>query len=116
MLAKEIKFIERFKAPRPRTPPSANPGEEAGEDRRWCRPKPPTVASSSCRRRVPAERGEPQNVHKAYGNRIYEGLDFLVRRRALVCHGHQRRGQVHAAEADRLHAAGFRRHGGPVAA
>jgi ATPase subunit of ABC transporter with duplicated ATPase domains len=88
MLAKEIKFIERFKA---RASHAAQVQSRVKKLEKIDRIEPP-------RRRQavqfdfppPARSGEDvvslKNVHKGYGGRrIYDGLDFLVRRRERWC-------------------------------
>jgi len=90
MLAKEINFIERFKARalarggRVQSRVKKLEKIEAGGGRRGRRQ---TVSFDF----LPAPRsGEDvvslKNVHKGYGNRsIYEGLDFMVSRRERWC-------------------------------
>ena len=88
MLAKEIKFIERFKA---RASHAAQVQSRVKKLEKIERVEPPkrrqTVASDF----LPAPRsGEDvaslKNVHKGYGSRsIYEGLDFMIRRRERWC-------------------------------
>ncbi|MDX0548835.1 ATP-binding cassette domain-containing protein [Sinorhizobium medicae] len=88
MLAKEIKFIERFKAR----------ASHASQVQSWVkkldkidRVEPPRRRQTVSFEFLPAPRsGEDvvnlRNVHKAYGSRaIYEGLDFMVRRRERWC-------------------------------
>ncbi|HKG77138.1 MAG TPA: ABC-F family ATP-binding cassette domain-containing protein, partial [Beijerinckiaceae bacterium] len=88
MLAKEIKFIERFKA---RASHAAQVQSRVKKLEKIDRVEPPK------RRQVvtfdfqpPPRSGEDvvslKNVHKRYGSRsIYEGLDFMVRRRERWC-------------------------------
>jgi ATPase subunit of ABC transporter with duplicated ATPase domains len=88
MLAKEIKFIERFKA---RASHAAQVQSRVKKLDKIERVEPPK------RRQVVAfefqsapRSGEDvinlKNVHKSYGNRsIYEGLDFMVRRKERWC-------------------------------
>ncbi len=88
MLAKELKFIERFKA---RASHAAQVQSRVKKLEKIDRVEPPRRRQS-----VPFEfPGAPRsgedvvslkNVHKRYGNRsIYEGLDFQIRRRERWC-------------------------------
>ena len=116
MLAKEIKFIERFKA---RASHAAQVQSRVKKLEKIERVEPPKRRQTVAFDFPPAPRsGEDvvslKNVHKGYGSRsIYEGLDFIgAPQGALVRHGHQRRRQVDAAETGGgLDRAG-RRHGG----
>ncbi|MEI8154033.1 MAG: ABC-F family ATP-binding cassette domain-containing protein, partial [Hyphomicrobiales bacterium] len=84
MLAKEIKFIERFKA---RASHAAQVQSRVKKLDKIERVEPPKRRQTVTFEFLPAPRsGEDvvslKNVHKGYGNRpIYEGLDFTVRRR-----------------------------------
>ena len=88
MLAKEIKFIERFKA---RASHAAQVQSRVKKLDKIERVEPPKRRQSVTFEFPPAPRsGEDvvtvKNVHKAYGDRvIYEGLDFLVRRKERWC-------------------------------
>ena len=88
MLAKEIKFIERFKA---RASHAAQVQSRVKKLDKIERVEPPKRRQTVLFEFQPAPRsGEDvvnlKNVHKGYGNRsIYEGLDFLVRRRERWC-------------------------------
>ena len=88
MLAKEIKFIERFKA---RASHAAQVQSRVKKLEKIERVEPPRRRQTVVFDFPPAPRsGEDvvnlKNVHKGYGNRsIYEGLDFLVRRRERWC-------------------------------
>ena len=88
MLAKEIKFIERFKA---RASHAAQVQSRVKKLDKIERVEPPKKRQTVSFDLPPAPRsGEDvvnlKNVHKGYGNRsIYEGLDFLVRRRERWC-------------------------------
>ncbi|WP_407154248.1 ABC-F family ATP-binding cassette domain-containing protein [Bradyrhizobium sp. STM 3557] len=88
MLAKEIKFIERFKA---RASHAAQVQSRVKKLDKIERVEPPkrrqTVAFEF---QVAPRSGEDvvslKNVHKAYGSRrIYEGLHFMIRRRERWC-------------------------------
>jgi len=84
MLAKEIKFIERFKA---RASHAAQVQSRVKKLDKIERVEPPKRRQAMSFEFLPAPRsGEDvvnlRGVHKRYGNRvIYEGLDLLVRRR-----------------------------------
>src|SRR5258707_4482950 len=84
MLAKEISFIERFKA---RASHAAQVQSRVKKLDKIERVEPPRRRQSVSFDFLPAPRsGEDvvslKNVHKAYGNRsIYDGLDFMVCRR-----------------------------------
>ena len=84
MLAKEIKFIERFKA---RASHAAQVQSRVKKLDKIERVEPPKRRQTVAFDFLPAPRsGEDvvnlKGVHKRYGNRvIYDGLDFLVRRR-----------------------------------
>ena len=88
MLAKEIKFIERFKA---RASHAAQVQSRVKKLDKIERVEPPKRRQSVTFEFPPAPRsGEDvvtvKDVHKAYGERvIYEGLDFLVRRKERWC-------------------------------
>ena len=103
MLAKEIKFIERFKA---RASHAAQVQSRVKKLEKIERVEPPKRRQTVLFEFPAAPRsGEDvanlRNVHKSYGNRsIYDALDFVVRRRERWCVlGRQRRRQVDAAEA-----------------
>jgi ATPase subunit of ABC transporter with duplicated ATPase domains len=88
MLAKEIKFIERFKA---RASHAAQVQSRVKKLEKIDRVEPPKRRQTVAFEFQPAPRsGEDvvslKAVHKGYGSRrIYEGLDFLVRRRERWC-------------------------------
>lgn len=88
MLAKEIKFIERFKA---RASHAAQVQSRVKKLDKIERVEPPRRRQTVIFEFLPAPRsGEDvvslKNVHKGYGTRsIYEGLDFQVRRRERWC-------------------------------
>ncbi len=88
MLAKEIKFIERFKA---RASHAAQVQSRVKKLDKIERVEPPKRRQTVSFDFLPAPRsGEDvvnlKNVHKGYGSRsIYEGLDFSVRRRERWC-------------------------------
>jgi ATPase subunit of ABC transporter with duplicated ATPase domains len=88
MLAKEIKFIERFKA---RASHAAQVQSRVKKLEKIDRVEPPRRRQSIAFEFQPAPRsGEDvatlKAVHKGYGSRsIYEGLDFQVRRRERWC-------------------------------
>jgi ATPase subunit of ABC transporter with duplicated ATPase domains len=88
MLAKEVKFIERFKA---RASHAAQVQSRVKKLEKIDRVEPPKRRQVVSFEFQPAPRsGEDvvslKNVHKRYGNRnIYEGLDFVVRRRERWC-------------------------------
>ena len=88
MLAKEIKFIERFKA---RASHAAQVQSRVKKLEKIDRVEPPKRRQTLSFEFLPAPRsGEAvvnlRNVHKRYGNQvIYEGLDFLVRRKERCC-------------------------------
>jgi ATPase subunit of ABC transporter with duplicated ATPase domains len=88
MLAKEIKFIERFKA---RASHAAQVQSRVKKLEKIDRVEPPRRRQTVSFDFPPAPRsGEDvvslKNVHKGYGNRaIYEGLDFGVRRKERWC-------------------------------
>jgi ATPase subunit of ABC transporter with duplicated ATPase domains len=88
MLAKEIKFIERFKA---RASHAAQVQSRVKKLEKIDRVEPPRRRQSVAFEFQPAPRsGEDvvslRGVHKRYGQRrIYEGLDFSVRRRERWC-------------------------------
>ncbi|QRG09143.1 ABC-F family ATP-binding cassette domain-containing protein [Xanthobacter dioxanivorans] len=88
MLAKEIQFIERFKA---RASHAAQVQSRVKKLEKIDRVEPPRRRESVSFEFQPAPRsGEDvaslKNVHKSYGSRtIYEGLDFHVRRRDRWC-------------------------------
>ena len=88
MLAKEIKFIERFKA---RASHAAQVQSRVKKLDKIERVEPPKRRQTVAFEFQPAPRsGEDvvslKNVHKGYGSRsIYEGLDFMVRRKERWC-------------------------------
>jgi ATPase subunit of ABC transporter with duplicated ATPase domains len=88
MLAKEIKFIERFKA---RASHAAQVQSRVKKLDKIERVEPPKRRQSVAFDFQPAPRSGDdvvrlKNVHKRYGSRtIYEGLDFSVRRRERWC-------------------------------
>ncbi|RWN99271.1 ABC-F family ATP-binding cassette domain-containing protein [Mesorhizobium sp.] len=88
MLAKEIAFIERFKA---RASHAAQVQSRVKKLEKIDRVEPPKRRQKVSFDFQPAPRcGEDvvtlKNVHKGYGNRpIYQGLDFQVRRRERWC-------------------------------
>ncbi len=88
MLAKEIKFIERFKA---RASHAAQVQSRVKKLEKIERVEPPKRRQTVAFEFQPAPRsGEDvaslRNVHKGYGSRtIYEGLDFMIRRRERWC-------------------------------
>src|SRR5204862_1929867 len=88
MLAKEIKFIERFKA---RASHAAQAQSRVKKLEKIERVEPPRRRQTVAFDFLPAPRsGEDvvnlKNVHKGYGSRrIYEGLDFMVRRKERWC-------------------------------
>ena len=88
MLAKEIKFIERFKA---RASHAAQVQSRVKKLDKIDRVEPPKRRQKVAFTFPPAPRsGEDvvslKNVHKGYGNRrIYDGLDFQIRRRERWC-------------------------------
>ncbi|MBR0780254.1 ABC-F family ATP-binding cassette domain-containing protein [Bradyrhizobium iriomotense] len=88
MLAKEIKFIERFKA---RASHAAQVQSRVKKLDKIERVEPPRKRQSVAFDFPPAPRsGEDvvalKNVHKGYGaKRIYDGLDFMIRRRERWC-------------------------------
>jgi ATPase subunit of ABC transporter with duplicated ATPase domains len=88
MLAKEIKFIERFKA---RASHAAQVQSRVKKLDKIERVEPPKRRQTAMFEFLPPPRsGEDvvslKGVHKGYGSRrIYEGLDFMVRRRERWC-------------------------------
>jgi ATPase subunit of ABC transporter with duplicated ATPase domains len=88
MLAKEIKFIERFKA---RASHAAQVQSRVKKLDKIERVEPPKRRQTVAFEFLPAPRsGEDvvslKNVYKGYGSRsIYEGLDFMIRRRERWC-------------------------------
>ncbi|WP_275788189.1 ribosomal protection-like ABC-F family protein [Pararhizobium gei] len=88
MLAKEIKFIERFKA---RASHASQVQSRVKKLEKIDRVEPPKRRQTVAFEFQPAPRsGEDvinlKNVYKSYGSRsIYEGLDFMVRRRERWC-------------------------------
>ncbi|ACP27267.1 putative ABC transporter-like, ATP-binding protein [Sinorhizobium fredii NGR234] len=88
MLAKEIKFIERFKA---RASHASQVQSRVKKLEKIDRVEPPRRRQTVAFEFLPAPRsGEDvvniRSVHKAYGSRsIYGGLDFMVRRRERWC-------------------------------
>ncbi len=88
MLAKEIKFIERFKA---RASHASQVQSRVKKLEKIDRVEPPRRRQTVVFEFAPPPRsGEDvvslKGVHKAYGSRtIYDGLDFMVRRRERWC-------------------------------
>jgi len=88
MLAKEIKFIERFKA---RASHAAQVQSRVKKLDKIERVEPPRRRETIAFDFLPAPRsGEDvvslKQVHKGYGSRtIYQGLDFMIRRRERWC-------------------------------
>ncbi len=88
MLAKEIKFIERFKA---RASHASQVQSRVKKLEKIDRVEPPRRRQTVAFEFLPAPRsGEDvvnlRSVHKTYGSRtIYDGLDFMVRRRERWC-------------------------------
>ncbi|MBU8540981.1 ABC-F family ATP-binding cassette domain-containing protein [Falsiroseomonas tokyonensis] len=88
MLAKEIKFIERFKA---RASHAAQVQSRVKKLEKIDRVQPPRRRQAVAFEFLPAPRSgddvvKLRKVHKRYGSRvIYEGLDLLVRRRERCC-------------------------------
>lgn len=88
MLAKEIKFIERFKA---RASHAAQVQSRVKKLEKIERVEPPKRRQSVAFEFQPAPRSGDdvvrlKNVHKRYGSRtIYEGLDFMVSRKERWC-------------------------------
>ncbi|MCK1473255.1 ATPase subunit of ABC transporter with duplicated ATPase domains [Bradyrhizobium sp. LB1.3] len=88
MLAKEIKFIERFKA---RASHAAQVQSRVKKLDKIERVEPPRRRQTVAFDFLPAPRsGEDvvalKNVYKGYGSkRIYDGLDFMIRRRERWC-------------------------------
>ncbi|HKS18513.1 MAG TPA: ABC-F family ATP-binding cassette domain-containing protein [Bradyrhizobium sp.] len=88
MLAKEIKFIERFKA---RASHAAQVQSRVKKLEKIERVEPPKRRQTVAFEFLPAPRsGEDvvslKSVHKGYGSRsIYQGLDFMIRRRERWC-------------------------------
>ncbi|HZH51789.1 MAG TPA: ABC-F family ATP-binding cassette domain-containing protein [Microvirga sp.] len=88
MLAKEIKFIERFKA---RASHAAQVQSRVKKLEKIERVEPPRRRQAVAFEFLPAPRSGDdvislKNVHKRYGSRtIYEGLDFMVRRKERWC-------------------------------
>jgi len=88
MLAKEIKFIERFKA---RASHAAQVQSRVKKLEKIDRVEPPRRRQSVSFEFPPAPRSGDdvvslRNVHKRYGSRsIYEGLDFAIRRQERWC-------------------------------
>src|SRR6185369_9646859 len=88
MLAKEIKFIERFKA---RASHAAQVQSRVKKLDKIERVEPPKRRQTVAFEFQPAPRsGEDvvslKNVHKSYGSRsIYDGLDFMIRRKERWC-------------------------------
>jgi ATPase subunit of ABC transporter with duplicated ATPase domains len=88
MLAKEIKFIERFKA---RASHAAQVQSRVKKLEKIERVEPPRRRQTVAFDFLPAPRsGEDvvslKNVHKRYGSRtIYDGFDFMIRRRERWC-------------------------------
>ena len=111
MLAKEIKFIERFKA---RASHAAQVQSRVKKLDKIEKVEPPKRRQTVSFEFRPAPRSGDdvvslKNVHKSYGTRsIYEGLNFAVRRKERWCvMGVNGAGQVHTPETgDGFHAAG----------
>ncbi|MGG7519449.1 ribosomal protection-like ABC-F family protein [Allorhizobium undicola] len=88
MLAKEIKFIERFKA---RASHAAQVQSRVKKLDKIERVEPPRRRQTVAFEFQPAPRSGDdvvslKNVHKAYGSRkIYEGFDFMIKRRERWC-------------------------------
>jgi len=88
MLAKEIKFIERFKA---RASHATQVQSRVKKLEKIDRVEPPKRRQSLAFEFMPAPRSGDdvvnlRNVHKRYGNKvIYQGLNLLVRRRERCC-------------------------------
>ena len=88
MLAKEIKFIERFKA---RASHAAQVQSRVKKLEKIERVEPPRRRQTVAFDFHPAPRsGEDvvnlKNIHKSYGSRqIYEGFDFMIRRKERWC-------------------------------
>jgi ATPase subunit of ABC transporter with duplicated ATPase domains len=88
MLAKEIKFIERFKA---RASHAAQVQSRVKKLEKIERVEPPRRRQTVVFDFLPAPRsGEDvvslKNIHKSYGSlRIYDGLDFMIRRKERWC-------------------------------
>jgi ATPase subunit of ABC transporter with duplicated ATPase domains len=88
MLAKEIKFIERFKA---RASHAAQVQSRVKKLDKIERVEPPKRRQTVAFEFLPTPRsGEDvvslKNVHKGYGSRtIYQGLDFMIRRKERWC-------------------------------
>ncbi|MGK9283235.1 ribosomal protection-like ABC-F family protein [Sinorhizobium meliloti] len=88
MLAKEIKFIERFKA---RASHASQVQSRVKKLEKIDRVEPPRRRQTVAFEFLPAPRsGEDvvnlKSVHKTYGSRtIYDGLDFMARRRERWC-------------------------------
>ena len=88
MLAKEIKFIERFKA---RASHASQVQSRVKKLEKIDRVEPPRRRQTVAFEFLPAPRsGEDvvnlKSVHKTYGGRtMYDGLDFMVRRRERWC-------------------------------
>ena len=88
MLAKEIKFIERFKA---RASHASQVQSRVKKLEKIDRVEPPKRRQAVSFEFAPAPRsGEDvvslKGVHKAYGSRtIYDGFDFMIRRRERWC-------------------------------
>ena len=88
MLAKEIKFIERFKA---RASHAAQVQSRVKKLEKIDRVEPPKRRQTILFEFPPAPRSGDdvvnlKNIHKSYGDRvIYNGLDFLIRRKERCC-------------------------------
>ena len=116
MLAKEIKFIERFKARASHAAQVQSRVKKLDKIERVEPPKRRQTVSFEFRARAALGRGRREPEERAQGLRQPHDLRRArlhgAAARALVRHGRQRRGQVHAAEAGGgLDRAG-RRHGG----
>jgi ATPase subunit of ABC transporter with duplicated ATPase domains len=88
MLAKEIKFIERFKARASHAAQVQSRAKKLEKIDRVAPPKRRQVVSFEFQQapRSGDDVVSLKNVHKRYGSRtIYEGLDFLVRRKERCC-------------------------------
>ena len=120
MLAKEIKFIERFKA---RASHAAQVQSRVKKLDKIERVEPPKRRQTVAFDFPPAPRSGDdvvslKSVHKGYGSRTHLRRARLpgAPPRALVRHGRQRRRQVDAAEAGRRRHRAGRRHGRASAA
>ena len=89
MLAKEIKFIERFKARASHAAQVPEPREKTRQDRTRSRRRGGARSIAFEFQQAPRSGDDVavlKNVHKRYGSQtIYEGLDFAVRRKERWC-------------------------------